>query len=164
MTSSAKDDADYASLAAQVVAGPVLFAPDDARERLAGWLADLPAEQAAAIGALAERFPKTRTILEGIAEASPYLFDLVRADAVRIERLLRCDPDTHMAKLIETAVSDIPGAADQDEAMQLLRRLKTEAALMIALCDIGGVWPVMRVTQALTDLAFTSVQCALRFL
>ena len=30
---------------------------------------------------------------------------------------------------------------------------KAEAALLIALCDIGGVWPVMRVTQALTDLA-----------
>src|SRR5260221_6437511 len=35
---------------------------------------------------------------------------------------------------------------------------------MIALCDIGGVWPVMRVTAALTDLAVNSVQTALRFL
>jgi len=25
--------------------------------------------------------------------------------------------------------------------MQLLRRMKSEAALLIALCDIGGVWP-----------------------
>ena len=44
--------------------------------------------------------------------------------------------------------------------MQLLRRMKAEAALLIALCDIGGVWPVMRVTAALTDLAVTSVQTA----
>ena len=35
---------------------------------------------------------------------------------------------------------------------------------MIALCDIGGVWPVMQVTAALTDLAVASVQSALRFL
>jgi glutamate-ammonia-ligase adenylyltransferase len=48
--------------------------------------------------------------------------------------------------------------------MHLLRRMKAEAALMIALCDIGGVWPVMRVTAALTDLAVASVQTALRFL
>ena len=48
--------------------------------------------------------------------------------------------------------------------MYLLRRLKAEAALLIALCDIGGVWPVMRVTAALTDLAVTAVQSALRFL
>jgi glutamate-ammonia-ligase adenylyltransferase len=32
---------------------------------------------------------------------------------------------------------------------------------VIALCDIGGVWPVMRVTAALTDLAVASVQAAL---
>ena len=29
--------------------------------------------------------------------------------------------------------------------MRLLRRMKAEAALLIALADIGGVWPVMRV-------------------
>ena len=45
--------------------------------------------------------------------------------------------------------------------MHLLRRMKAEAALLIALCDIGGVWPVMRVTAALTDLAVASVQSAL---
>ena len=37
--------------------------------------------------------------------------------------------------------------------MRLLRRMKSEAALLIALCDIGGVWPVMQVTAALTELA-----------
>ena len=48
--------------------------------------------------------------------------------------------------------------------MHLLRRMKAEAALLIALCDIGGIWPVMQVTAALTDLAVASVQMALRFL
>src|SRR5665213_1626343 len=47
--------------------------------------------------------------------------------------------------------------------MRLLRRMKSEAALLIALCDIGGVWPVMQVTAALTDLAVAAVQAALRF-
>jgi glutamate-ammonia-ligase adenylyltransferase len=41
--------------------------------------------------------------------------------------------------------------------------MKSEAALLIALCDIGGIWPVMRVTAALTDLAVASVRAALRF-
>lgn len=164
MNASAMGDADLSSLAAQVVAGPVVFAPSEAAQRLAGWLADLAPEQAAAIEGIAKRFPKIRTLLEGIAEASPYLFDLIRDDAGRLVRLLRFDPEAHFATLIAKAVADVPTAADQPEAMQLLRRLKAEAALMIALCDIGGVWPVMRVTQALTDLAVTSVQCALRFL
>jgi len=164
MTSTAKGDADHASLAALIVAGPVLAAPTEAQQRLADWLADLPAPQAAALRELTAGYPKLGTVLEGIAEASPYLFDLMRADAGRVERLLQCRPDMHLAKLLANGIADIPTAADQSDAMQLLRRLKAEAALMIALCDIGGVWPVMRVTQALTDLAVTSVQCALRFL
>src|ERR1041384_8047061 len=48
--------------------------------------------------------------------------------------------------------------------MHLLRHMKAKAALLIALCDIGGVWPVMQVTAALTDLAVASVQSALRYL
>jgi glutamate-ammonia-ligase adenylyltransferase len=42
--------------------------------------------------------------------------------------------------------------------------MKSEAALLIALADIGGVWPVMRTTRALTELADTAVQSALGFL
>ena len=46
--------------------------------------------------------------------------------------------------------------------MRLLRRMKAEAALLIALADIGGVWPVMRATRALTELADTAVGAAVR--
>ena len=48
--------------------------------------------------------------------------------------------------------------------MRVLRRTKNEAALLIAIADIGGVWPVMQVTRALTELADTMVQAAVRFL
>jgi glutamate-ammonia-ligase adenylyltransferase len=47
--------------------------------------------------------------------------------------------------------------------MRLLRRMKSEIALLIALADIGGVWPVMRAARALTDLADTAVDAATRF-
>ena len=42
--------------------------------------------------------------------------------------------------------------------------MKAEAALLIALADIGGVWPVMRATRALTELADTAVDAAVRYL
>ena len=48
--------------------------------------------------------------------------------------------------------------------MATKKKSKSEAALLIALCDIGGVWPVMQVTAALTDLAVAAVQSALRYL
>ena len=163
MTSSADGDADKYCLAARFVDGPHLSAPDKAAQRLADWLTDLATDQAAAVDDLFARFPRVRIILLGIADASPYLFDLVRADAARALRLLACEPEPHLAGLIETARREVSAAASEADAMQLLRRMKSEAALLIALADIGGVWPVMRVTAALTELAVAAVQSALRF-
>ncbi|MEA2867392.1 MAG: [glutamine synthetase] adenylyltransferase / [glutamine synthetase]-adenylyl-L-tyrosine [Bradyrhizobium sp.] len=164
MIPSAKDDADRHCLAALFVDGPHVSAPAEAEQRLAAWLADLEPQQTAAIRELAAQFPHANTILLGIAESSPYLFDLMRADAARLIRLFACDPESHLARLIENTRRDIVAASSEADVMQLLRRMKSEAALLIALCDIGGVWPVMRVTAGLTDLAVASVQSALRYL
>ena len=154
---------NFSALAAQFVSGPHITASSTAEQRLKDWLAELEPAQAAEIGAWLDR-PPARAILLGIAEFSPYLFDLARADAARLIRLLACDPEPHLAALIEKTSRDVLAAAGEADVMHLLRRMKSEAALLIALCDIGGVWPVMRVTAALTDLAVSSVQAALRFL
>src|SRR5258706_10304212 len=138
MNSSAKGDADQHRLAARFVDGPHVSAPDKAEQRLADWLTDLAPEQAAAIGHLITRFPLARTSLLGIAESSPYLFDLVRADATRLIRLFKCDPEAHLSRLIERTRLGVSAAADEAEVMRRLRRMKSEAALLIALCDIGG--------------------------
>jgi glutamate-ammonia-ligase adenylyltransferase len=152
------------TLAARFVAGPKLSAASEAERRLADWLGDCPPEAANALRDIVASFPYAKAILEGVAEASPYLFDLMRADAGRAVRLFQCDPDDHLAALIGKTVADVAAAASEADIMTSLRRMKSEAALLIALCDIGGVWPVMRVTRALTDIAVTSVQCAIRFL
>ena len=54
-------------------------------------------------------FLAPRPFCSGIAEASPYLFDLMRADAARAIRLLECDPEPHLAQLIETTRRDVVG-------------------------------------------------------
>jgi len=164
MIPSAKGCADRHCLAARFVEGPRLFTPNEARQRLDSWLADLAPEQASAIRDRATRYPHVGAILQGIAEASPYLFDLMRADAARLLLLLDCEPETHLTELIERTSRGVSAAPDEAEAMQLLRRLKSEAALLIALCDIGGIWPVMQVTAAVTDLAVAAVRAALRYL
>ncbi len=156
-------NAEQSGLAARFVEGPFIAAPEKAEQRLADWLAELGPEQAAVLAGLLEP-PAARRVLLGIAEFSPYLFDLVRSDAARLIRLLRCEPEQHLAGLIETVSIEVFAAPGEAEVMRLLRRMKSEAALLIALCDIGGVWPVMRVTAALTELAVTSVQAALRYL
>src|SRR5829696_1486166 len=150
------------ALAARFVSGPHVTASSNAEQRLGDWLAELEPQQAAEIGAWLDR-PFARAILLGIVEFSPYLFDLIRADAARLLRLLACDPEQHLTALIEQTSRDVLTAPGEAGVMHLLRRMKSEAALLIALCDIGGVWPVMRVTAALTDLAVSSVQTALGF-
>ncbi|MGJ4949134.1 bifunctional [glutamine synthetase] adenylyltransferase/[glutamine synthetase]-adenylyl-L-tyrosine phosphorylase [Bradyrhizobium sp. HKCCYLS20291] len=163
MTSSAPGNADGRLLAGRFVAGPHVRAPDKAEHRLQDWLAELePAQSAALTELLADGW--ARTILLGIAECSPYLFDLIRADAHRFERLLRCEPTSHLTDLIARTGREVFAAGNEAEVMRLLRQLKAEAALLIALCDIGGIWPVMQVTSALTDVAVSSVQMALRHL
>src|SRR3954469_11754550 len=152
-----------AALAARFVDAPHVSAPDNAEPRLAEWLADLAPEQSAAFDSLLARFPRAKAILLGIAESSPYLFDLVRADGARALRLLGCEPERHLPELFANTCGEVSGASTEADVMQLLRGMKSEAALLIALCDIGGVWPVMGVTAALTELAVAAVQSALRY-
>jgi glutamate-ammonia-ligase adenylyltransferase len=163
MNSSAPGNAERLGLAARFAGGPHVSAPSNAEQVLGDWLSELEPEQSAALDELLEH-PFAKAILLGIAEFSPFLFELVRADAARLIRVLACDPESHLRSLIEKTTHDVFAAAGETDVMHLLRRMKAEAALMIALCDIGGVWPVMRVTAALTDLAVASVQAALRFL
>ncbi|MBR0824103.1 bifunctional [glutamine synthetase] adenylyltransferase/[glutamine synthetase]-adenylyl-L-tyrosine phosphorylase [Bradyrhizobium manausense] len=165
MTTSAPGNADKhgVALAARFAEAPHVAASTTAEQRLRDWLTELDPQAAAAIEAQLLH-PFARDILTGIAEFSPYLFELVRADAARFIRLLQRDPDTHLASLIEHTRHAVFAASDEAEVIRLLRRMKSEAALLTALCDIGGVWPVMRVTAALTDLAVSSVQTALQYL
>jgi [glutamine synthetase] adenylyltransferase / [glutamine synthetase]-adenylyl-L-tyrosine phosphorylase len=137
----------------------VVFA-DQAERRLRDWLSGLSPETSGSISRLLER-SFAREILIGIVEFSPYLLDLVRADGERLIRLLSCDPDTHLGTLIPATARDVRAAGGEAEVMRALRRMKSEAALLIALCDIGGVWPVAQVTAALTDLAVAAVRMAL---
>ena len=164
MTTSALDIADRAGLVARFVDAPHVMSEGDARQRFADWLGDCDPDQARAISALVAAYPKLDAILLGIIAFSPYLFDLIRADPARLLRLLTCTPETYVPELIARTSRDVANASIEADAMRMLRLLKSETALLVALCDIGGVWPVMQVTDALTDLAIASVQSALRFL
>jgi [glutamine synthetase] adenylyltransferase / [glutamine synthetase]-adenylyl-L-tyrosine phosphorylase len=105
--------------------------------------------------------PPVRALIEAIASSSAYLWELARADPARLVALLKTDPDERLASL-RAAAEDIPADATDVKAMRLLRFMKAEAALLIALADIGGLWDVMRVTAALTEVADTAVTAALR--
>ncbi|MGH6676224.1 MAG: bifunctional [glutamine synthetase] adenylyltransferase/[glutamine synthetase]-adenylyl-L-tyrosine phosphorylase, partial [Xanthobacteraceae bacterium] len=108
--------------------------------------------------------PTVAALVGVIAESSPYLWDLVIADAGRFLRLLSRDPDEQLASVLATARRNAGSARAPEAVMRVLRRMKAEAALLIALADLGGVWPVERVTRGLTDLADTALGIAVRYL
>jgi len=116
------------------------------------------------LGVLVEEYPALSRLLDGLAEAAPYLWTLVSADGARLLRLLRHDPDEHMAALAVKARRAGTSARSAAALMRTLRQIKAEVALLIALADIGGVWPVERVTRALTDLADAALAAAVHYL
>ena len=71
--------------------------------------------------------------------------------------MLQSNPDEHLLAILADAAG-VAAAESDAEIMRSLRRLKAEAALLIGLADIGGVWPVMRVTTALTATTLLSAR------
>jgi glutamate-ammonia-ligase adenylyltransferase len=127
--------------------GPVIDegAAARARERLAAGPA--APETTAAWDSLAPAF-----------SASPYLSSLATRAPERLAALLRADPAASLARILEetTALAAQPGQPDQ-----ALRRLKSELHLLTALADLGGVWDLVQVTDALSRFADGAVSAAL---
>jgi len=148
-----------------LVRAPALSDAAAAQARLSRWLDD--AEDSADAAALRRHFDQNELLsrlIASIAEASPFLWDLVRADSRRVLRFIESDPEAELSGLLARAAAGAASGGDDAAFMRLLRRTKADAALLIALCDLGGVWPVMRVTRALTDLADIAVAAAVRYL
>jgi glutamate-ammonia-ligase adenylyltransferase len=142
---------------------PAVGAPASAP--VLAWLSGLKAKASGkTLSLLVRKFPALAKILSGIAETAPYLWDLIRNDPARFVRLLESDPDRALAGLLAATQSNAATVRSASDLMSVLRDMKAEAALLIALADIGGVWPVARVTAALTDVAETALQRAVRYL
>src|SRR5271170_5130550 len=135
------------------------------RARLAEWLSSIARTAAGrTIGSLVVDHPPLASLLASIGDAAPYLWDLIRADPARFVRHLGRDPEEDLAALLARAREATATAKGAAALMRSLRRMKAEAALLIALADIGGVWPVARVTAALTDVADAALGAAARHL
>jgi glutamate-ammonia-ligase adenylyltransferase len=134
-------------------------------KRVSAWLANIkPGAASRALKSRIGAHPSLAQLIGGIVESAPYLWDLVQADAGRLVRLLDNDPDSRLAALLAETTSAAASMRSQADVMRTLRHMKAEAALLIALADIGGVWPVARVTAALTDVADAALGVAVDYL
>jgi [glutamine synthetase] adenylyltransferase / [glutamine synthetase]-adenylyl-L-tyrosine phosphorylase len=153
------------SLAQRIVTAPQLFAADEAHARLDEWLDELSGSPAGdTLKQLLTDHPTVRALIAALAEGSPYLWDLARREPQRLVALLEADPDNGFDEAVNEAVRAVAATEDEAHAMRLLRRMKAETALLIAIADIGGVWPVMEVTRRQTELADAAVSAAVEYL
>ena len=140
-----------------VTTAPRLSDAKSARRKLD----ELSAEPALTLMLEAKNF---RALIGGIADHSSYLWRLVQSDPQRLARLCEVAPDVGLTQILSAAQARISSATDEAQVMAALRHAKQEAALLIALADIGGVWDVIAVTKALSDFADCMVSCALSYL
>ncbi len=108
--------------------------------------------------------PRAEALLRGTFDGSPYLTSLATRDLERLSRVLLESPEAHFSRLTEALSLSMRSAADMTAAKRALRIYKSEVALLTALADLGGVWPVMTVTRVLSECADAAIATAGRFL
>lgn len=108
--------------------------------------------------------PGVKPLLCGVVAASPYLRNLMVRDPSRLDRILASDPDHHFDRLCQEVGAAVAQCADMTHAMRAVRRFKSEVALLIALADLGDVWSVPIVTEALTRAADAALRASVDFL
>ena len=153
------------TLAERIATAPQLSNASFARSRVADWRKEVSGDAAGkTLGALFDQYPLAGQLLASFAESSPFLWELATAEPERLLGLLESDPDEHFVETISGGSAAVARAKDDAQAMRALRRMKAEAALLIALSDVGRVWPIMRAARALTELADAAVSSAVRYL
>lgn len=143
---------------AQVIIAPA--DPEAAQRALARVLEKDAAAKGALTTLLAEK-PQARMLLEGVFGSSPYLTDLAARDPTRLAIALTSDPAERVDRLI--AATAAFATQDEAELMRLLRLVKQDAALVIALADLSKVWGTLEATAALTRVADATLSAAIRF-
>ncbi len=151
-------------LAARLREGPVIVNEAGAQLRLDQSVERLPPEDLASLRALFVEYPVALQVCLGVMEGSTFLTDLIRADPGRLLRSLAYDPRTRLDELIAHCAAIAATSVHENEVMGALRRMRAEAALLLAISDIGGACDLVEVTAGLSDVADGALRAALTFL
>ncbi len=97
--------------------------------------------------------PDARRFLETIVYSSPFLRGLVERYPGYVRGCLETAPDASLQALLAETRKRAGDAETEAVLMSELRIAKAKSAVLIALADIAGVWPVAAATSALTQFA-----------
>ncbi|MGH6953134.1 MAG: bifunctional [glutamine synthetase] adenylyltransferase/[glutamine synthetase]-adenylyl-L-tyrosine phosphorylase [Alphaproteobacteria bacterium] len=103
-----------------------------------------------------------RSVLEAVFGNSPFLGRLMLLETPFVRTLAEGGFEDAFAGLIERIRDGAPTPEGDDGVMRLLRRSKRRVSLLVALADIGGAWPLERVTGALSEFADAALELATR--
>ncbi|HTQ12899.1 MAG TPA: bifunctional [glutamine synthetase] adenylyltransferase/[glutamine synthetase]-adenylyl-L-tyrosine phosphorylase [Rhizomicrobium sp.] len=107
--------------------------------------------------------PDAARLLDAMAGNSPYLARLAVRERSFLRQAMESGPDAALESLL-AAVPEAAFASGEGAVAAALRIAKRRAALAIAMADVGGLWDLDSVTDALTRFADAAVGTALRFL
>jgi [glutamine synthetase] adenylyltransferase / [glutamine synthetase]-adenylyl-L-tyrosine phosphorylase len=107
---------------------------------------------------------EVRALLSGIFGASPYLTNLIERNPASLQAALANSPEQRFRDLVQEMAAAADASQSVPDIMWVLRLFKAEVALLTALSDIGGVWPVMTAARRLSEAADAAVAAAVRFL
>ncbi|MEM9099281.1 MAG: glutamine-synthetase adenylyltransferase, partial [Pseudomonadota bacterium] len=103
-------------------------------------------------------------LLRGAADASPYLARLIAREEDWLDVVRHREPEAVMADLIAALQELNDPSVDHQTLSRGLRVAKSRVSLLTALADLGGIWPLLAVTGALSDFADAAVDTGLKWL
>jgi glutamate-ammonia-ligase adenylyltransferase len=106
--------------------------------------------------------PAGGRMLTAIFGNSPFLTELALKETACLRDLVEAGPEPVFARVMDAAWSDLAEETDRNRLMAGLRRTRRRAALSLAIADIGGLWPVERITLGLSQLAEAAIRLAVR--
>src|SRR5262249_47923876 len=108
------------TLSERIAIAPRLLDPKMARNRVTQWLSELGAVEAKQIKALLASRPTVNTLLESLAESSPYLWELASREPERLLRLFHTNPARHLTPLLTTQSPTPPSPHYEPPTLPLL--------------------------------------------
>jgi len=85
--------------------------------------------------------PAVAALLAALGGNSPFLADLAVREAGALRALLAEGPDP-VAQRALAAIAALPAAAPRARVAATLRQARRVIALVTAIADIGGIWPL----------------------
>ncbi len=128
--------------------------------------ADRLVERFSAIGNAESRLlndPNVLPMLRSLGGNSPYLAGLLVRESDAVRRVATEGADEAFAHVL-SSLSHVSPASKRADVAAALRQAKRSAALIVAIADAGGIWPLETVTGALSELAEATLRLTIRHL